>query len=113
EADKRTLLRRLSLDLDGLPPTAEQTTAFITDQHADAYEKQIDRPLASPHFGERMAVPWLDTVRFADTVGYHGDQNQRIFPYRDYVINAFNKNLPFDQFTREQLAGDLLPNPTQ
>jgi hypothetical protein len=110
EADKRTLLRRLSLDLTGLPPTPEQVKAFLADTAPDAYERQVDRLLRSPHFGERMAVPWLDVVRFADTVGYHGDQNQNIFPYRDYVIDAFNRNKPFDQFTIEQLAGDLLPN---
>ncbi|HEX8202520.1 MAG TPA: PSD1 and planctomycete cytochrome C domain-containing protein, partial [Isosphaeraceae bacterium] len=112
EADRRTLLRRLSLDLTGLPPTPEDVEAFVQDSDPRAYERQVDRLLASPHYGERMAVPWLDLARFADTVGYHGDQNQRIFPYRDYVIAAFNKNLPFDRFTVEQLAGDLLPNPT-
>jgi hypothetical protein len=113
EASKERLLRRLSLDLTGLPPTPAETAAFLADASPDAYEKQADRLLASPHFGERMAVWWLDIARFADTVGYHGDQNQRIFPYRDYVINAFNANKPFDVFTREQLAGDLLPNPTE
>ncbi len=112
EADKGTLLRRLSLDLIGMPPTLAELDAFLKDKSPNAYEKQVDRLLASPHYGERMAVPWLDNARFTDTVGYHGDQNQRIFPYRDYVINAFNKNKPFDQFTIEQLAGDLLPNPT-
>ena len=112
EADRRTLLRRLSLDLTGLPPTPEEVAAFVNDKSAKAYAKQVERLLASPHFGERMAVPWLDVVRFADTVGYHGDQNVNVFPYRDYVINAFNKNKPFDQFTIEQLAGDLLPNNT-
>jgi hypothetical protein len=112
EADRRTLLRRLSLDLIGLPPTHAEVDAFVNDKSPDAYEKQVDRLLASPHYGERMAVGWLDLARFADTVGYHGDQNQRNFPYRDYVINAFNNNKPFDQFTIEQLAGDLLPNPT-
>jgi hypothetical protein len=112
EADRRTLLRRLSLDLIGLPPTRAEVDAFVNDKSPDAYEKQVDRLLASPHYGERMAVGWLDLARFADTVGYHGDQNQRNFPYRDYVINAFNNNKPFDQFTIEQLAGDLLPNPT-
>lgn len=112
EADRHTLLRRLSLDLTGLPPTTAETDAFLADDTPYAYLRQVERLLASPHYGERMAVPWLDAVRFTDTVGYHGDQNQRIFPYRDYVIKAFNKNLPFDQFTREQLAGDLLPNPT-
>jgi hypothetical protein len=112
EADRRTLLRRLSLDLVGLPPTPEEITAFEKDKSKDSYEKQVDRLLASPHFGERMAVPWLDLVRFADTVGYHGDQNVNVFPYRDYVIDAFNRNKPFDLFTIEQLAGDLLPNNT-
>ncbi|MBX6311482.1 MAG: PSD1 domain-containing protein [Isosphaeraceae bacterium] len=112
EADKRTLLRRLSLDLTGLPPSPEEVQAFVEDNDPKAYERAVDRLLASPHFGERMAAPWLDLVRFADTVGYHGDQNQNIFPYRDYVIDAFNHNKPFDQFTIEQLAGDLLPNPT-
>ena len=112
EADRRTLLRRLSLDLIGLPPTTEEIAAFQKDKSKDAYEKQVERLLASPHFGERMAVPWLDIVRFADTVGYHGDQNVNVFPYRDYVINSFNQNKPFDQFTIEQLAGDLLPNNT-
>jgi hypothetical protein len=112
EADRRTLLRRLGLDLVGLPPTVEEVRAFEADASPDAYEKAVDRLLASPHYGERMAVPWLDLARFADTVGYHGDQNQHIFPYRDYVIDAFNRNLPFDRFTVEQLAGDLLPDPT-
>jgi hypothetical protein len=112
EADKRTLLRLLSLDLIGLPPTPEEVNAFLADSSADAYERQVERLLNSPHFGERMAVPWLDVVRFSDTVGYHGDQNENIFPYRDYVIDSFNKNKPFDRFTIEQIAGDLLPNPS-
>ncbi len=112
EADKRTLLRRLSFDLIGLPPTPEQVRTFLADSSRAAFERQVDRLLSSPHFGERMAVPWLDAVRYADTVGYHGDQNQNIFPYRDYVIESFNRNKPFDQFTVEQLAGDLLPNPS-
>ena len=112
EADRRTLLRRLSLDLIGLPPSADEIKTFLADKSPRAYERQVERLLASPHFGERMASPWLDLARFADTVGYHGDQNQRIFPYRDYVIDSFNRNKPFDQFTLEQLAGDLLPNAT-
>jgi hypothetical protein len=112
QADKRTLLRRLSLDLTGLPPSPEEVTAFLQDDSPNAYERQVDRLLASPHYGERMAVPWLDAVRFADTVGYHGDQIQRDYPYRDYVIDSFNANKPFDQFTIEQIAGDLLPNAT-
>ena len=112
EAEKSRLLRRVSLDLTGLPPTPAETAAFLADRSRDAYEKQVERLLASPRHGERMAVWWLDIARFSDTVGFHGDQNQRIFPYRDYVINAFNTNKRFDQFTLEQLAGDLLPNPT-
>lgn len=112
EADRRTLLRRLSLDLIGLPPTPEEIEKFLNDKSPNAYVKQVGRLLASPHYGERMAASWLDLARYADTVGYHGDQNQNVFPYRDYVINAFNANKPFDQFTIEQLAGDLLPNPT-
>jgi hypothetical protein len=112
EAGRRTLLRRLSLDLTGLPPTPEEVAAFENDRSRNAYEKQVERLLASPHYGERMAVPWLDVVRFADTVGYHGDQNANVFPYRDYVIESFNRNKPFDQFTTEQLAGDLLSNNT-
>jgi hypothetical protein len=111
-ADKEVLLRRLSLDLTGLPPSPAELDAFLADQGADAWEKQVDRLLASPHYGERMAVSWLDVARYADTVGYHGDQTSRIFPYRDYVIKAFNDNKPFDKFTTEQLAGDLLPDAT-
>ena len=106
------MLRRLSLDLIGLPPTPEEVNAYLADPNPLAYERQVDRLLGSPHYGERMAVPWLDLVRFADTVGYHGDQNQNDFPYRDYVIAAFNNNKPFDQFTIEQVAGDLLPEPS-
>lgn len=86
--------------------------AFISDKSDQAYEHLVDRLMKSPHFGERWAVWWLDVARFADTVGFHGDQNQRVFPFRDYVINAFNANKRFDQFTLEQLAGDLLPKPT-
>ena len=114
EAPANRLLRRVSLDLTGLPPTPDEVVAFSQEvASSGAYERQVERLLASPHFGERMAVWWLDVARFADTVGFHGDQNQRIFPYRDYVINAFNTNKRFDQFTIEQLAGDLLPNPTK
>ena len=111
-AGKATLLRRVSLDLTGLPPTVEERQAFLADDSSQAYQRVVERLLNSPHYGERMASFWLDLVRFADTVGFHGDQNQRIFPYRDYVIGAFNDNMPFDQFTREQLAGDLLPEPS-
>jgi hypothetical protein len=112
EADRRTLVRRLSFDLTGLPPTPAEVEAFEKDADPKAYEKLVDRLLASEHYGERMATYWLDLVRYADTVGYHGDQDHHASPYRDYVIDAFNLNLPFDRFTREQLAGDLLPNPT-
>lgn len=112
EADRTTLIRRLSVDLTGLPPTPAEVDAFIGDDRPDAYERLVDRLLSSPHYGEQMAAYWLDLVRYADTVGYHGDQDHSISPYRDYVIAAFNRNLPFDQFTREQLAGDLLPEPT-
>ena len=109
EAPPPVLARRLALDLTGLPPHASLPGGTPLP---DDYEAAVDALLASPHFGERMAVWWLDVARFADTVGFHGDQNQRIFPYRDYVIAAFNANKPFDAFTREQLAGDLLPDPT-
>ena len=112
EADRATLLRRVSLDLVGLPPTTDELDLFLADDRPDAYEHAVDRLLSSPHFGERMAVPWLDLVRFSDSVGFHGDQNQNIFPYRDYVIGAFNQNKPYDDFVREQLAGDLLPDAT-
>lgn len=112
EAPKRRLIRRLSLDLLGLPPTPEEVDAFERDADPKAYEKLVDRLLESPHYGERMAVAWLDLARFADTVGYHGDQGQRVFPYRDYVVAAFNSNKPFNAFATEQIAGDLLPDPT-
>ncbi len=114
-AEPARLLRRLSLDLTGLPPTPQEVAGFVRDAQRDlasAFRQAVDRLLASPRHGERMAVWWLDVARFTDTVGFHGDQNQRIFPYRDYVIAAFNANKRFDAFTREQLAGDLLPNPT-
>ena len=115
DADLITLVRRLHFDLLGLPPTPMEVAAFqkaATQNLQAAIENEVDHLLASPHYGERMAIYWLDLVRYADTVGYHGDQDQSISPYRDYVIDAFNDNLPFDQFTREQLAGDLLPSPT-
>jgi hypothetical protein len=112
EADRLTLVRRLYFDLTGLPPTAEQIDEFARDESPDAYEKLVDRLLASEAYGERMASWWFDLVRYANTVGYHGDQEHHITPYRDYVIKSFNENLPFDQFTIEQLAGDLLPEPT-
>src|SRR5881394_1244107 len=113
EADRRTLARRLYFDLVGLPPEPGQVTAFERDKSPDAWPKLVDQLLASPHYGERMAIGWLDVVRFADTIGYHSDNPRNIWPYRDYVINSFNGNKRFDQFTREQLAGDLLPNSAQ
>jgi hypothetical protein len=112
EADRRTLIRRLSFDLLGLPPTPEQVDAFLADASPTAYEKLVDRLLASKHFGERMALYWLDLVRYADTGGYHSDNHREVSLYRDYVIAAFNDNKPFDRFTTEQLAGDLLPGAT-
>jgi hypothetical protein len=112
EADRRTLIRRLCFDLTGLPPRPEEVDAFVADGSSDAYEKAVDRLLSSPQFGERMAMYWLDLVRYADTAGYHSDNHRDVAPYRDYVIGAFNGNLPFDRFAREQLAGDLLPNPS-
>lgn len=113
DADPVTLIRRLHFDLTGLPPTPEQTNRFVNDHSDKAFQKVVDELLDSPHFGERFAMYWLDLVRYADTVGYHGDQDHNISPYRDWVINALNKNMPFDQFTREQLAGDLLDNATE
>lgn len=107
-----TLVRRLCFDLTGLPPTREQVRAFVQNPSEEQYQRLVTELLASPHFGERMAVYWLDLVRYADTVGYHGDQDHNVTPYRDWVINAFNSNMPFDTFTREQLAGDLLESPT-
>ncbi len=112
EADQRILLRRLTFDLTGLPPTPEELDAFLSDTKSTSYENLVERLLASPHHAERMAMYWLDLVRYADTVGYHGDQEQKIAPYRDWVIDAFRQNMPFDQFTIEQIAGDLLPEAT-
>ena len=113
EASRETLIRRLSLDLTGLPPTPDEIDAFLTDGSANAYERLVDRLLASPHYGERMAWPWLDAARYADTNGYQGDRERTMYPWRDWVVAAFNENMPFDQFTIAQLAGDLLPNPTR
>jgi cytochrome c553 len=112
EADKATLIRRASLDLIGLPPTENEIDAFEKDTSPDAWSKLIDRLMASPHYGERMAMPWLDNARYADSHGFQTDSSRTMWPWRDWVINAFNANMPFDQFTVEQLAGDLLPNPT-
>jgi len=112
EADRVTLLRRVSLDLTGLPPTPAEVQAFVDDRSPDAYERVVDRLLASPHFGERWARPWLDVARYADSNGYSIDAPRQIWKYRDWVVNALNRDLPFDEFVIEQLAGDLLPNPT-
>src|SRR5262245_23028777 len=112
EADKVTLIRRLSFDLTGLPPMPAEVEAFLRDDSPRAYEALVDRLFGSKHFGERMAVVWLDAVRYADTGGYHSDNHRDVWLFRDYVIDAFNTNKPFDKFTVEQLAGDLLPNPS-
>src|ERR1019366_7616753 len=105
--------RRLYFDLIGLPPKPEEVEAFVQDKSPGAVSRLTEKLLASPRFGERMAIGWLDVVRFADTIGYHSDRPRNIWPYRDYVIKAFNDDKPFDVFTREQLAGDLLPNSTR
>jgi hypothetical protein len=112
EADRVTLLRRVSLDLTGLPPSPGEVAAFVADRSPDAYEKVVDRLLASPHHGERWARPWLDVARYADSNGYSIDAPRQIWKYRDWVVNALNRDLPYDQFVIEQLAGDLLPNAT-
>ncbi|HEU4694415.1 MAG TPA: DUF1553 domain-containing protein [Vicinamibacterales bacterium] len=112
EADKATLLRRVSLDVIGLPPTPAELDAFLKDNSTNAYEKVVDRLLRSPQYGERMAFPWLDAARYADSNGYQTDGERFMWRWRDWVIDAFNRNMPYDQFTIEQLAGDLLPNAT-
>ena len=113
EADRRTLIRRLYFDLVGLPPSAEEVAAFVADERPDAYERLVDRLLANPHYGERMALEWLDSARYADTNGFSIDGGRHMWLWRDWVIDAFNRNLPYDQFLLEQLAGDLLPNRTE
>src|ERR1700676_113679 len=112
EADRATLLRRVSLDLTGLPATPAEVDSFVADKSPDAYEKRVDHLLQSPHYGERMAMPWLDLARYSDTHCYHIDSLREMWRWRDWVIAAFNRNMPFDEFTIEQLAGDLLPNAT-
>lgn len=112
EAGKAALLRRVSLDLTGLPPSMAALDAFLDDRAPDAYARAVDRLLASHHYGEHRAVDWLDAARYADSNGFFRDNTRQIWPWRDWVINAFNRNLPYNQFTIEQLAGDLLPNPT-
>jgi hypothetical protein len=111
EADRATLARRLALDLTGLPPTPAAVDAFVSDTAADAYEKYVDTLLASPHYGERMAIEWLDAARYADSNGYQTDSSRSNWPWRDWLIKAYNDNLPFDRFTIEQLAGDMLEQP--
>lgn len=113
EADRRTLLRRASLDLIGLPPTPAEVTAFENDKSPDAWSKIVDRLMSSPHYAERQAMHWLDAVRYADSSGFHGDNLMPAWPYRDYILRAYRDNKPFDDFTREQLAGDLIPNATR
>ena len=112
-ADKTTLIRRVTLDLTGLPPTPEEVDAFLTDNSPNAYEKLVDRLLASPRYGERMVWDWLEAARYADSNGYQGDNERTMWPWRDWAVSAFNSNLPFDQFTTWQLAGDLLPDATR
>ncbi|HMC58468.1 MAG TPA: DUF1549 domain-containing protein, partial [Candidatus Solibacter sp.] len=112
EADRRTLIRRVTLDLTGLPPTPEEAAAFQKDASPNAYEKLVDRLMSSPQYAEQQAMHWLDAVRYADTCGFHGDNAFPAWPYRDYVLRAYRDNKPFDEFTREQLAGDLIPNAT-
>ncbi len=112
EADRETLLRRVTLDLIGLPPTPSELKDFLADASPGAYERVVDRLLASPHYGERMAIPWLDQAHYADSNGFQSDGSREMWLWRDWVINAYNANMPFDQFTVEQLAGDMLPEPT-
>jgi len=112
EAPKEVLIRRLYLDLIGLPPSPEEVDAFLKDRRPDAYERLVDKLLQSPHYGERQAIEWLDLARYADTDGFEKDLRRTMWRYRDWVIEAFNRDMPFDQFTIEQIAGDLLPNPT-
>lgn len=111
-APKRALIRRVTLDLTGLPPTPEEVAEFLEDESQGAYERLVDRLLNSPHYGERMAWPWLDAARYADTGGYQGDPDRTMWPWRDWVVRAMNDNMPFDQFTIYQIAGDLLPEAT-
>src|SRR6266446_2657041 len=112
-ADKITLLRRLSLDLIGLPPTIAEVDAFLADKSKDAYEKEVERLLGSPHYGERWGRQWLDAARYADSDGYEKDKQRQVWFYRDWVINALNRDLPYNQFVIEQIAGDMLPHATQ
>jgi len=113
QVGKPALLRRLSLDLIGLPPTIAELDSFLADKTPDAYQKQVERLLASPHYGERWGRHWLDAARYADSDGFEKDKSRAVWPYRDYVINSLNRDMPYDQFVIEQIAGDELPNPTQ
>jgi hypothetical protein len=113
EADKITLLRRVSLDLVGLPPSIQEVDAFLADESANAYEKQVERLLNSPHYGERWGRHWLDAARYADSDGFEKDKPRFVWAYRDWVVNAFNRDVPYDRFVIEQIAGDQLPNPNQ
>ena len=112
EASRETLLRRVTLDLTGLPPTPAEIQSFLADRSPEAYEKVVDRLLASPRYGEKMALHWLDLARYADTHGFHIDSHRVMWPWRDWLIRSFNRNQPYDRFTVEQLAGDLLPGAT-
>ena len=105
------MLRRLYLDLVGLPPTIEQTDSFLNSTDPEAYRKVVEQLLGSPRFGEKWAQPWLDLARYSDTNGYEKDRPRAIWPYRDWVIKAFNNDMPFDKFTVDQIAGDMLPSP--
>ena len=113
EASRATLIRRVALDLTGIPPTPREVEEFLADTSPNAYEKWVDRLLASPRYGERMAAQWLDFARYADSNGFQSDGSRYMWPWRDWVIEAFNRNQPFNQFTIDQLAGDLLPNPSR
>src|SRR5690606_33822665 len=112
QADKITLIRRVTLDLTGLPPTPQEVDAFLKDKSDSAYEKLVDRLLASSAYGERMAWDWMEVSRYADSNGYQGDAERTMWPWRDWVIKAFNENMPYNKFTVLQLAGDLVPNAT-
>ena len=112
EVQKRRLIRRLSLDLLGIPPSVDEVERFALDERPDAYARLVERYLASPLYGERWARPWLDLARYADSNGYQADQYREVWPFRDWVIDALNRDMPYDQFTVEQIAGDLLPNAT-
>jgi hypothetical protein len=113
EANRTTLLRRLSLDLIGLPPTPEEIDSFLNDKNPNAYQKQVDRLLQSPHYGERWARTWLDAARYADSDGFEKDKQRSVWFYRDWVINALNRDLPYNEFIIDQIAGDLLPTPQE